>query len=78
MFGRVSSYTFDNLSPVSTRCFDQQGYVRSLIHDFESTVRRAAADEFFGANGLQDRPALPDAQKTCLTRLRNILTIVGN
>ena len=78
MLGRVSSNTFDDLSPVSTRCFDQQGYVRSLIHDFESTVRRAADDVFFGANGLEDRPALPDAQKPCLTRLRNILTIIGN
>jgi hypothetical protein len=78
MLGCVSSYTFDNLSPVSTRCLDQQGYVRSLIHDFESMVRRAADDEFFGANGLEDRPALPDPQKPCLTRLRNILTIIGN
>jgi hypothetical protein len=32
MFGCISSNTFDDLSPVSPRCFDQEGYVRSLAH----------------------------------------------
>jgi hypothetical protein len=36
MFGCISSNTFDDLSPVSTRCFDQEGYVRSVTHSVSS------------------------------------------
>jgi len=41
-------------------------------------IRRAADDEFFGADVLEGRPALPDGGKRSLTRLRNSLNLIGN